>query len=472
MKAVPDMLVDRIGEMGEVAHAFARRDADDEIGAGLDAGIAIARKQAGVTFVALPAPIVAAPALVAGWRNGPVVAWSSPALTLVGLGAACELRGTGSERWREVIAAAQRIDANPVVDRSGTGLVRPRLLGGVAFAPGAADAAPWTGFGDAWFMLPRWTYVHDGARATLVLAVDARDAQQAARWREELAAVRAAFAAGFASRPQPPLLAIDPGDRDAWRAQVRAISDAIAAGDCAKIVSARNAVVTLAGEARVPDMLAELDARHRECVRVLVRPPGGGSLVAATPERLVALDGATVSCDALAGSIARDRGEAALRASGKDRNEHELVVHAIASALHALDAEVKFPVEPGIRTLRHVLHLHTPISATLHASRHVLELAAALHPTPAVGGTPTQIATDWIAEREVVPRGWYASPVGWFDLDGNGELAVAIRSGLLAGERAHLWAGAGIVAGSDPDRELAETDLKLRAMLGALGVSA
>ena len=86
--------------------------------------------------------------------------------------------------------------------------------------------------------------------------------------------------------------------------------------------------------------------------------------------------------------------------------------------------------------------------------------------------TPTKIATDWIAAREVAPRGWYASPVGWFDLEGNGELAVAIRSGLLAGERAHLWAGAGIVAGSDPDRELAETDLKLRAMLGALGVSA
>jgi isochorismate synthase EntC len=79
---------------------------------------------------------------------------------------------------------------------------------------------------------------------------------------------------------------------------------------------------------------------------------------------------------------------------------------------------------------------------------------------------------QWIAEREQTPRGWYSSPVGWFDADGNGELAVAIRSGVLAGDRAHLWAGAGIVAGSDPDRELAETDIKLRAMLGALGVSA
>jgi salicylate biosynthesis isochorismate synthase/menaquinone-specific isochorismate synthase len=78
----------------------------------------------------------------------------------------------------------------------------------------------------------------------------------------------------------------------------------------------------------------------------------------------------------------------------------------------------------------------------------------------------------WIGVHEPVPRGWYASPIGWFDLDGDGELAVAIRSGVLVGQRAHLWAGAGIVAGSDPDRELAETDLKLRAMLGALGVAA
>jgi isochorismate synthase len=225
-------------------------------------------------------------------------------------------------------------------------------------------------------------------------------------------------------------------------------------------------------------MLAELDARHADCVRVLVRPPAGGALVAATPERLVRLEGASVACDALAGSIARSGGrhadsdDATLLASAKDRREHELVVRAIASALHELGADVDAPAEPGVRRLRHVLHLHTPIAATLRAPRHVLELAEALHPTPAVGGTPTRIATDWIAAREVAPRGWYAAPVGWFDLQGNGELAVAIRSGLLVGERAHLWAGAGIVAGSDPDRELAETDLKLRAMLGALGVAA
>jgi isochorismate synthase len=461
---------------------FALADADRE----LDAALATARRVRGWTFVSVPAPVVAAPALVAAARTPSLVSWSSQALTLVGIGAACELRGSGSTRWREVIEGARTLECGAVIaSAERASLVTPRLLGGVAFAPGAAAEPPWIGFGDAWFVLPRWTYVHDGVRAALVLAVDATDAQHAARWHGELAALRAALASSFVSRPQPPLTSIDPGDREAWRRQVRAITDAIASGEYAKIVAARSAVVALAGEARPADMLAELDARHAECVRLLVRPPGAGTLIAATPERLVRRDGASVACDALAGSSARgsSRADTApltgaddsafdLLASSKDRREHELVVAAIASALRDVGAHVDVPGAPRIRTLRHVHHLHTPITATLAEPRHVLELAAALHPTPAVGGTPTRTAIDWITRHESVPRGWYGAPVGWFDLDGNGELAVAIRSGVLSGDRAHLWAGAGIVAGSDPDRELAETDLKLRAMLGGLGVRA
>jgi len=435
----------------------------------LEAGLAIARRARGITFVALPAPVAPAPALVAACRAASLVAWSSNELTIVGIGAARELRGRGEARWTDVIAAARTLEAGPVIG----GDVRPRLVGGVAFAPGAADRAPWTGFGDAWFVLPRWTYLRDGARAHLVLAVDADEAAHGARWREELAVLQGAVATSFVTRPQPPMLELERGDADAWRAQIRAITNAIARGECAKIVAARSAVVALAGEARPADLLAELDARHAECVRVLVRPPGGGALLAATPERLVRLDGSTVACDALAGSCARgDGAREALLASSKDRREHDLVVSAVTGALRELGAEVEVPDAPRVRTLRHVLHLHTPIAARLAGRRHVLELAASLHPTPAVGGTPTRLATEWIAAREALPRGWYAAPVGWFDLDGNGELAVAIRSGVLAGDRAHLWAGAGIVAGSDPDRELAETDVKLRAMLGALGVAA
>jgi isochorismate synthase len=436
-----------------------------DLGHMLDAGLATARATRGLTFIVLPVPTVASAAIIAAWRGAPIAAWSARELQLVGIGVARELRGSGASRFDDVVAQARAIELGAI-----TGTWTPRLLGGAAFAPGAADAAPWTGFGDAWFALPRWTY----SSGQLVLAVDANDARHAGRWHDELAAFRGAFATRYVPRPQPPMTSIDPGDVDAWRAEIRAITTAIAGGDYAKIVAARKALVALSGEARVADVLAELDARHGDCMRIVMRPPNanGATLVAATPERLVELRGGTrVACDALAGTLPRDLAADVLLASDKDRREHRIVVDALTTALASFGARVDAPAEPGLRALRHVWHLHTPIAATLPSPRHVLELVAALHPTPAVGGTPTRAATEWIAAHEPA-RGWYASPVGWFDLDGNGELAVAIRSGVIAGDRAHLWAGAGIVAGSDPDRELAETDVKLRAMLGALGVSA
>jgi menaquinone-specific isochorismate synthase len=468
----------------------------------LEAGLAVAARSEGITYIALPAPVVAAAVIIDELRDQPLVSWTSSELTIAGVGIARELRGTGRARWAEVIAGAHAIAMNipdpgdeprdtmptllcgnpsraviagEIAPTSELGFARPRFLGGAAFAPGAADRAPWTGFGDAWFALPRWTYVHDGARAFLVLAVDARDVAKSDRWRDELAIFRAALAGGSIDRKQPPLVELAPAPAEAWHRQVTEITDVIARGEAAKVVAARTCSVQLGGPVRAAGLLAALDDRHAECVRVMIKPPGGGALIAASPERLVRRDGDVVQCDALAGSVANTgdvaRATAALRASAKDRREHDLVVHAIRAALEDAGADVEAPAEPAIRALRHVLHLHTPFRATLRTPRHVLELAARLHPTPAVGGTPQAVATDWIRTHEPVARGWYASPVGWFDLDGNGELAVALRSGVIEGNRAQLWAGAGIVAGSDPERELAETEIKLRAMLNALGVA-
>ena len=151
----------------------------------LDAGLAIARASTGLTCIALPVPQVASPAIVAAWRSAPLVAWSSGDTALVGVGIARELRGVGEHRFADVIAGAKQIELSHVV---GHRTWVPRLFGGLAFAPGAADRAPWTGFGDAWFALPRWTY----GGGWLVLAVDAREAKHDARWHEELAAFRIA----------------------------------------------------------------------------------------------------------------------------------------------------------------------------------------------------------------------------------------------------------------------------------------
>ena len=457
----------------------------------LAAGLGNAARAHGLTFIALPAPVASAAAIVDAFRDQPRVAWTSGDLTLVGVGCARELRGSGADRWAQIVRGARALEiAGAVIAGEPAPIAalaaRPRWLGGAAFAPGAADRAPWTGFGDAWFMLPRWTYVHDGARAHLVLAVDPRDAANAARWHDELALHQAASTAARPARPQPALVELQRASAAEWRDQIISITDLIASGRCSKIVAARTCTIALAGAVHAAELLAALDQRHADCVRVLVQPPDAGALIAATPERLVRRDGDVVRCDALAGTLsiavpdgeppsARDRilaeASAELFASRKERREHELVVDAIHAALAGC-ADVDAPREPLVRVLRHLVHLHTPFRARLREPRHVLELAAQLHPTPAVGGTPRELAIDWIRTREPVARGWYGAPVGWFDLDGNGELAVAIRSGVVTGNRAHLWAGAGIVAGSDPERELAETELKLRAMLGALGLSA
>jgi isochorismate synthase len=437
----------------------------------LVAGLAAASRVRSWTAISLAVPVVEPAVLVAAWRASPLVVWSTSETTIVGIGAAAEVRGHGDTRWKDIVSSAGQVTLD---ERSRGG--RLRWLGGLAFAPGAAEAGPWRAFGDAWFVLPRWTYICEGGDAKLVLAVDPTDANHRARWLEDLGALRGALASSFQPRPQPPMTMFDAGDTSAWRAEVRAITGAIARGQCAKIVAARRAMVTLAGDVRAADLLAELAGRNPECTRLLVRPPGGATFVAATPERLLRKRGNELACDALAGSHARDevnldRAHDELKASTKDGREHALVVDAISTVLRSMNAIVDVPATPQVRALRNVLHLHTPITATLSQRCHVLEVAARLHPTPAVGGTPTATATAWINAHEA-PRGWYAAPVGWFDTEGDGELAVAIRSGLLVGANAHVWAGAGIVAGSDPDRELAETGLKLQAMLGALGVSA
>ncbi|MCB1034068.1 MAG: chorismate-binding protein, partial [Acidobacteria bacterium] len=178
-----------------------------------------------------------------------------------------------------------------------------------------------------------------------------------------------------------------------------------------------------------------------------------------------------IETEALAGSIGSgDRQAARLLASHKDLGEHALVVEHLVERLRPFCDTLDWSTQPRIRELRNLLHLHTPIRGRLHRDTHILDLVAALHPTPAVAGVPAEAAVRWIAQRESTPRGWYAGPVGWFDAAGDGEFDVALRSCLLAGPTVWLFAGAGIMLDSDPEAEYQETALKQRSLLAALGV--
>jgi isochorismate synthase len=204
-------------------------------------------------------------------------------------------------------------------------------------------------------------------------------------------------------------------------------------------------------------------------------PRGGKTFLGATPELLARVERGELFSVALAGSVGRGKTPAEaeslaaeLLASTKDRHEHALVVGAIRHGLEPLTAQLDIPNVPGIRRLANIQHLETPIRGKLAAGCGALDVVAALHPTPALGGVPRQPALEFIAANEPTARGWYAAPIGWLDAEGNGTFAVAIRSALVDGDRALLYAGAGIVDGSDPAKEWQETELKFKPLMDAL----
>jgi isochorismate synthase len=278
-----------------------------------------------------------------------------------------------------------------------------------------------------------------------------------------------------ASRP-PPLPAtrftIESGvTRSVWRSQVRALLDTIAGGTLAKAVLARHVVVT----ADAPfDVRAVLDRLRRTQGGCFVFAADG--LVGATPELLVRRRGATVVSRPMAGTVARGgtdaadaAAEAALAASVKDGVEHRLVVDSVVEGLRAGGVEVATVTDPHVARLATMSHLATTITGRLESSSpSALELARTLHPTPAVGGAPRDVALALLRELETFERGRYAGPVGWVNAHGDGTWGVALRCGELDGNQARLVAGAGIVGGSDPDAEWAETQAKFEPMLQVL----
>jgi isochorismate synthase len=241
-----------------------------------------------------------------------------------------------------------------------------------------------------------------------------------------------------------------------------------------KVVLARQVTARAERSIDAAAVLRRLREGYPQCT-VFAFARGDACFLGATPERLVRLEGRAVRADPLAGSAARGATEDedrrlgdALLADEKERREHGLVVGAVRDALEPVCSHLDVPETPELLRMPNVQHLHTPIRGVLAGEASILELVERLHPTPAAGGLPRDAALSLIRRYEPFDRGWYAGPVGWVDGGGNGEFAVAIRSALLRGHEALLYAGCGIVAGSDPEREYAESCLKLRPMLWAL----
>jgi menaquinone-specific isochorismate synthase len=260
-----------------------------------------------------------------------------------------------------------------------------------------------------------------------------------------------------------------------YRASVAAGLERIAAGEFQKIVLAR-AQDIVAGEPLHPlRMLNGLRQRFPDCYAFSSADGSGRSFIGASPERLVRVSQGVLQTEALAGSARRGAGaseDAALAStllhSEKDLREQRHVLDSIKRRLDDLGLSARHSEIPSVLRLANVQHLRTPIEADLREGVRLLDVVAALHPTPAVGGSPREAAVARIRELEGFPRGLYAGALGWMNARGGGEFFVGIRSALVEGPTARAYAGAGIVAGSSPDREYAETELKFAALLDAL----
>jgi menaquinone-specific isochorismate synthase len=262
-------------------------------------------------------------------------------------------------------------------------------------------------------------------------------------------------------------------DHDVWRDIVAGAVDRITAGGLGKVVLARQVDVTANRPFVIPDVLSRLRALYPTCM--IFRIDG---FIGASPELLIERDGDRVSSHPLAGTIGRS-GDlatdealiAGLLASAKQRREHAYVIDGLRRSLGPLCVSLDVPDKPTVLELRNVCHLATRLSGVLSPGPDVpsaLQLVATVHPTPAVGGTPTDEAVAYIDAVEGFDRGRYAGPVGWMDAHGDGCWAIGLRSANVDGERASMYAGVGLVAGSRPGSELEETQLKLQALLAAL----
>ncbi len=437
--------------------------------------------------------------------------WQSPGGTaFLGLGAALRWAPSGTPGcapdFRDLGRALTELAAERLRDAVIPGHRELRALFTCAFDPGHAfgrerhggrEREPWRGYSPLEIFIPEILLHRDPARDPAargrVQAVLVGDEARRAELRDELTRLLRRTTGG--PRPSEPSPVDLPGDlvvewaEGEHRANVIAALDALAPNaepGLSKVVLAHAVEVRRTRPFDPAKLLERLGRAHPSCFLFSVRPaPGAPVFLGASPERLARVETRPGTDDgeprrrvlsgALAGSAARgatpeeDRqlGRGLLE-SAKDREEHAIVGDMIASALAPLCTELEHGGEPVLEKLANVQHLYTPVTGRLADGVTLFDAVGALHPTPAVGGMPRAEALAAIRRLEARPRGLYAGVVGWADLDGNGDAAVAIRSALVDGARARVFAGGGIVPTSDPDVEVEETRLKLAAVLGAM----
>ncbi|MDF1597315.1 MAG: isochorismate synthase [Acidimicrobiia bacterium] len=344
-----------------------------------------------------------------------------------------------------------------------------RFVLGYSFEADGPHSEEWQRFGPTRLVLPAATVVREGESTKLIVAVQDGDSS-------------GVFALLRSLRRPVPMSRRHAADRTIesvpapgeWVEAVEEALAAIQAGAVEKVVLARSVLVTSDVTADPFDLAARLRLGYPGCF-AYAWEAGDDAFVGASPELLASVRDSLVTSEPLAGTTSRGAGEdedralgEALMASAKNRLEHRIVIDDIATRLRPLMSDLSVPTTPMLRRMANVQHLSTRIQGGLRSDLGILDVVETMHPTPAVGGSPKDEAVAMIGKLERIDRGWYSGGIGWIDSDGDGEVAVALRCALVRGATARMFAGAGIVAGSDPQSELEETRLKFGPMLSLL----
>jgi isochorismate synthase len=365
-----------------------------------------------------------------------------------------------SRLWRRLASLLRGPDAG----LPATGAV---AVGGFAYRPDREPGGPWSGFPALLLRVPALAVTRTRGRTFISAATP--DA-------EALLETGAVATGRSVHAPAARRLSVTPVRNPlAWTAAVGSAAARLRSGEAEKVVLAREVIARGDGVVSAAMVVRALRAAYPSCFTYLVTGADGTAFAGASPELLIRRSGDRASSQPMAGSVARgatdvedDRLARELEESAKDAVEHRVVSDFVVEALRPFAATVTARPTEVVR-FTNIQHLATKVSAELnHPPADVLQLAAALHPTPAVGGWPREAAERLIEELEGLERGWYAGAVGWIDGRGDGEFAVALRCGLLWEDGARLYAGVGVMPDSDPARELEETDLKFKALLTAL----
>ncbi|MFQ3567384.1 MAG: isochorismate synthase [Aggregatilineales bacterium] len=409
--------------------------------------------------------------------------WRGDGVTWAAWGEAARAVADGDERFTEIreqlealFAGFEEVDELPAA-------AQPRVFGGFAFRPDHRPSGLWSAFDAALFVLPRvqLTEVDGEVWLTVNRLVSTEqsigEARHSARLEADHIALSLVSVAGehSSARPLARSVLYEQGRAD-WEARAAEAVRRIKAGELEKVVLARTADLLFDDAPDVVAFIGALDRSYPETYRFLIEPLPGHAFYGATPELLVELRGNQMRTAALAGSRPRGRTPfedsayaEQLRTSAKEQAEHRVVVDSLRLLIAPFASQIDMPAEPDIYRLANIQHLYTPITARLSGRFDILDLVEALHPTPALGGSPRMAALAAIRELEPFERGWYAAPVGTIDRYGEGTFAVSIRSAVTVNDHARLYAGVGVVSASDPASEWEETSLKFRPLMAALG---